>query len=243
MDFLPVSLRLFSIYNNLFTRRKIDFLPVRMNGVKVYAGFWKRFRAGVVDGLIIIPLVYLFLWLKSFNITLAIAITILSTILFMMYSVFFNARFGGTLGKLAVGIRITKPDGSRIGWTEAWKRSSVDLGFAFIILIVQVWALTQVDPMYYASHGWLKHGKLLREYTPAWYSSISVLQQIWLWSEVIVLLFNKRKRAIHDFIAGTVVIHKEFVDAVAIYNKLPEQKDKQLTPDAFLEDMFSEAPE
>ena len=38
------------------------------------------------------------------------------------------------------------------------------------------------------------------------------MQQIWIWSEFVVLLFNRRKRAIHDFIAGTVVILKEFAE-------------------------------
>jgi len=45
---------------------------------------------------------------------------------------------------------------------------------------------------------------------PAWYSLVSTLSQVWWWSEFIVLLFNKRKRAIHDFMAGTVVIKKQY---------------------------------
>jgi uncharacterized RDD family membrane protein YckC len=156
------------------------------------------------------PLAFLFIWLEGFDRTLAIAITIPSSVLFAMYNVFFNARFGGTPGKLAVGIRITKPDGSRIGWSEAWKRSAVDLVFASIVLVVEVWGLTQVDPGRYASLGWMERTQLVMAQAPAWYGAISILQQVWHWSEVVVLQFNKRKRAIHDFIAGTVVIHKEF---------------------------------
>jgi len=190
----------------------MDFLPIRSNGQKVYAGFWKRFCAGFADAFIILPLAFLFVWLEGFDRTLAIAITIPSSILFAMYNVYFNARFGGTPGKLAVGIRITKPDGSRIDWSEAWKRSAVDLVFAIIVLFVEVWGLTQVDPGRYASLGWIERTQLVNEHAPAWYGSISVLQQIWIWSEVVVLLFNKRKRAIHDFIAGTVVIKKEFAE-------------------------------
>lgn len=33
---------------------------------------------------------------------------------------------------------------------------------------------------------------------------------IWTWSEVVFLLFNERKRALHDLIADTVVIQKRF---------------------------------
>ncbi|MHB8901856.1 MAG: RDD family protein [Thermoguttaceae bacterium] len=190
----------------------MEFLPITLNGEKVYAGFWIRLCARFADAFIIMPIAFSFVWLKGFDRTLAIAITIPSSILFAMYNVFFNARFGGTPGKLAVGIRITRPDGSPIGWTEAWKRSAVDLVFAFIVLVVQVWGLTQVDPGRYASLGWIERARLVNEYAPMWYSSVSILEQAWIWSEVVVLLFNNRRRAIHDFIAGTVVVKKEFAE-------------------------------
>ena len=192
----------------------MEFLPIMSNGQKVYAGFWKRFCAGWVDAFIIIPLALMLVWLEGFDRTLAIVITIPSSILFAMYNVYFNARFGGTLGKLAVGIRITKPDGSRIGWLEAWKRSFVDLVFAFIVLVVEVWGLIHVDAQSFTSLGWIERTQLVNTYAPKWYGIIAVAQQVWIWSEVIVLLFNKRKRAIHDFIAGTVVVKNEFAEHV-----------------------------
>jgi len=191
---------------------EMEFLPITKHGQRVYAGFWKRLCAGFADAFIIMPLAFLFIWLEGFDRTLSIIITIPSSILFAMYNVYFNARFGGTPGKLAVGIRITKPDGSRINWSEAWKRSSVDLVFAAIVLIVDVWGLTQVDPEDYASLGWMERTQLVMAHAPAWYGAISIHQQVWIWSEVVVLLFNKRKRAIHDFIAGTVVIQKQFAE-------------------------------
>jgi uncharacterized RDD family membrane protein YckC len=193
-------------------RSSMEFLPIRSksSGHRVYAGFWKRFCAGFADTLVLMPLGGLFVWLEGFDRTLAIVIMVPASILFSMYNVFFNARFGGTLGKLAVGIRITKPDGSRIGWPEAWKRSAVDLAFAGLILVVQVWALAHVDPSLYKSLKWIERTALLQEHFPSWYSTVNVLQKIWIWSEMLVLLFNKRKRALHDFIAGTIVIKKEF---------------------------------
>lgn len=190
----------------------MEFLPITKHGERVYAGFWKRFCAGFADALIILLLSSLFTWLEGFDRTLAIIITILSSILFAMYNVYFNARFGGTPGKLALGIRITKPDGSRINWSDAWKRSSVGLVFAFVVLIVDVWGLTQVDPEGYASVGWIERTQMVMAHAPKWYGTLGILQQVWIWSEVVVVLFNKRKRALHDFIAGTVVIQKKFAE-------------------------------
>lgn len=194
----------------------MEFLPITMNGERVYAGFWKRFCAGFADAFIIMPLACLLVWLEGFDRTLAIIITIPSSILFAMYNVYFNARFGGTPGKLAVGIRITRPNGTPIMWIEAWKRSSVDLAFAFLTLVVEVWALAHVDPSQYLSLGWMERTKLLETHQPSWFGSVFILQQVWIWSEVIILLFNRRKRAIHDFIAGTVVVHKQFAEPAPV---------------------------
>jgi|GEM_PF-673178 len=193
----------------------MNFLPITSDGKRVYAGFWKRFCAAWVDFFVIMPFAFAFTWLEGFDKNLAIVITIPSTALFSMYNVYFNARFGGTPGKLAVGVRVTRPDGARIGWPEAWKRSAVDLAFAFLMLVVEVWALTQVSETDYSTAPFLKRLQSLQSHYPTWFSVVTIVQQVWIWSEVVVLLFNKRKRALHDFIAGTVVIHKEFAERSA----------------------------
>ena len=188
---------------------RMNFLPITSDGKRVYAGFWKRFCAAWIDVFALMPLVLAFIWLRGFDKNLAILIAIPSTALFSMYNVYFNARFGGTPGKLAVGVRVTRPDGARIGWPEAWKRSAVGLAFAFLMLVFEVWALTQVSGTDYSTAPFLKY-EVLQPHYPAWDTDVTILQQVWMWSEVVVLLFNRRKRALHDFIAGTVVIHKEF---------------------------------
>jgi uncharacterized RDD family membrane protein YckC len=193
----------------------MEFLPIISDGKRVYAGFWPRFCSVWVDFFVVVPIVLLLFWLEGFDKNLAILITIPSTALFSMYHVYFNAHFGGTVGKLAVGIRVAKPDGSRIGWAEAWKRSSVDIGFALLMLCVDVWALTQVNGEQYSAAAFVERTRLLHSYYPSWFYIVTISQNIWIWSEVVVLLFNKRRRALHDFIAGTVVIHKEFAEQQA----------------------------
>jgi uncharacterized RDD family membrane protein YckC len=58
----------------------------------------------------------------------------------------------------------------------------------------------------------MERAQMVMAHAPAWYVTFSILQQVWMWSEVVVVLFNKRKRALHDFIAGTVVIQKKFAE-------------------------------
>jgi len=188
------------------------FLPIMSNGTRVYAGFWKRFCAVLLDFCIIALFGLLFIWLEGFGRTLAIIIAIPSSLLFQVYSIFFNARFGGTPGKLLVGIRITKPDGSQIGWPEAWKRSAVDIAFNLIILLVTILALIRVDPIQYVALPFMKRMFLLQTLWPSWYGLVIPFQQVWFWSNIAFLLIDKRKRALHDLIAGTIVVEKAFAE-------------------------------
>ena len=189
---------------------KMEFLPIFKDGNEVYAGFWRRLGAAVVDILVLIPFASLFHYLKSINISMAIVAAVINLFVFSIYSIYFNIRYGGTLGKLAVGIRITKPNGEKIGVREAFLRSSVDLAHALIFAILQFQAISQVASDAYLTAGYIERIRLLVPFYPAYSKYVGFLSDIWYWSEMIVLLLNKRKRALHDFIAGTVVIHKEY---------------------------------
>jgi len=35
---------------------------------------------------------------------------------------------------------------------------------------------------------------------------VNILMQVWIWGEFLTMLFNKKRRAVHDFMAGTVVV-------------------------------------
>ncbi|MNR36189.1 hypothetical protein D3C85_1540850 [compost metagenome] len=49
---------------------------------------------------------------------------------------------------------------------------------------------------------------VLVEQAPLWYPAVNVALQVWIWGEFITMLLNKRRRAVHDYMAGTVVVHK-----------------------------------
>jgi uncharacterized RDD family membrane protein YckC len=152
---------------------------------------------------------------QGLSILSAMATIVVSSLLFSAYTVYFHYKFGATLGKMAVGIKITFPDGSKIGLKQALLRSSVDLGFAFFMVLAQVIAITNADPNIYLNAGFMARAEYIMPLFPAWYGLVSTVSQLWFWSEFLVLLFNKRKRAIHDFIAGTVVIKQEYTEQVA----------------------------
>ncbi|MBC7525059.1 MAG: hypothetical protein H7239_11545 [Flavobacterium sp.] len=53
--------------------------------------------------------------------------------------------------------------------------------------------------------------KYLTSLSPILFTIYSWLANIWTWSELLVLLTNPRKRALHDYVAGTVIVKKIYV--------------------------------
>ncbi|MFV5262658.1 RDD family protein [Acinetobacter courvalinii] len=188
----------------------MEYLPVEMDSEKVYAGFWKRLAAALIDSILMIPLMAIVHLTQSISIISSMITLVVSFLLFTAYVIYFHYRFGATLGKMAVGIKITCPDGTPINLKQALLRSSVDICFSLIAVIAQLISLKYADPEIYLNAGFTDRAKYILVLYPAWYSLVSTLSQVWWWSEFIVLLFNKRKRAIHDFMAGTVVIKKQY---------------------------------
>jgi uncharacterized RDD family membrane protein YckC len=173
-----------------------------------YATFWQRFAAMWIDFFVLLPLMVVDVWLQSLSRVAAIVLLLPMTAAYCAYEVFCHGRFGQTIGKYAMGIRVVRTTGERIGWREAWLRSSVDVVFAALGVISSFIALAAVaDAQYYV--GWMQQARNLQVLKPTWLAWTSTASQIWIWSEVVVMLFNKRRRALHDFIAGTVVTSEQ----------------------------------
>lgn len=186
----------------------MEFLPTQINGRNVYAGFWKRFFAGFVDLLVFVPFIFLFHFIDGISIEAAMIGAVLSGLMYSVYSISFHYKFGATVGKMAAGIKVTQPNGDAIGWQHAILRSSFDVVFAIATICIQLIALSQVDPAIYLNAGFTAKGQHMMQFYPAWHDMLNLVTFVWVFSEFVVLLFNERKRALHDFIAGTVVVQQ-----------------------------------
>ena len=69
-----------------------------------------------------------------------------------------------------------------------------------------IYAYLAITDSEYLSWGFLERPKRLEALTPAWYRPAYIVLQIWIWGEFVVMMTNRKRRALHDFIAGTVVI-------------------------------------
>ncbi len=125
----------------------------------------------------------------------------------LWFHVYLVTKYGGTPGKLLLKIKITKVDRSDVGYKEAILRYSV----LFLIMLLMSAALIPIslemtDAVYF-SMNWQERALYMAEHAPSWYNLTTTAMNIWIWSEFLVMLTNKKRRALHDFMAGTVVIN------------------------------------
>jgi uncharacterized RDD family membrane protein YckC len=175
-----------------------------------YAGFWSRFGAQILDALIFLPIaaVRVLLFRTRTTAMLAFIPNLLLDLWFFVYLVY---RYGGTPGKLILGIRITSDNGERVTFKQALLRHAPSLVFGVLAAIGMAIALSQVSDGMYDVTSWLGRPRLISTFAPRWYRYLSVVAGLWSWSELAVMLTNSERRALHDFIAGTIVIKQEYV--------------------------------
>ncbi len=130
-------------------------------------------------------------------------------LIFFFYYIYLVKRYGGTPGKLILGIKIAKVDGSKVGYEQAIFRALPEFILNTIMAVALVIATFQITDQEYLSLEMVGRTQYLKSIAPPWAAPLEMMQFIWVMSEFIVLLTNDKKRALHDFIAGTIVMRKD----------------------------------
>ena len=111
-------------------------------------------------------------------------------------------------------MKIIKLNGESIDWKEAILRHLVLLLLTLFSVAMMTSCLISADETIFKSLGWLKRSEYLMSLSPVFFLIYTWVSNIWIYSEFIVLLTNKRKRAIHDYIAGTVIVKVKYIDEI-----------------------------
>ncbi len=170
------------------------------------AGFWARLLATVIDGFVQAPINGLIL-LLVFVLPLPVVV-IIATLVTPAYKIGLET-FGATLGKRAMGIRLTGADGSAMTGGRALLRNIGHLiAVAAIVVALLYSGLAGVGIETVVVD--IESGEpLATDATPAAHAYV-----IAIWSlaaaqliSCLVVPFTRRKQALHDMIAGTVCIY------------------------------------
>lgn len=173
----------------------------------IYAGFWYRVLASSADKIIITGCAYLFLFIRTYSLAGYIVVTLLGFLFYRFYHIGCVALWGQTPGKMLAKIKIVKLNGAPAGLWNAFLRNSVETTLVTIVLVLELIAAFKVSPAAYDAADLETKKSLIEAFIPNSVVWVSLAENAFVLSEFVVLFLNKKKRAIHDFIAGTVVIH------------------------------------
>jgi uncharacterized RDD family membrane protein YckC len=156
-----------------------------------YDTFSSRLGANMIDGFIFRIVRFLIGLLSLSGTVTKIEIVILVSFVFpYLYTIILQGLTGQTVGKMLMGIKIyDKNEKVKISFSQAIMRDIIPLGLSFTI-----WALSMI-------YGINDNGTVNDQTAILFYIII-----MWSILEIITLFFNKRRRALHDIIAGTVVL-------------------------------------
>jgi len=168
-----------------------------------YQTFWRRFFAGIVDGFVLMPLGYLLnlsppsiLELNGISDT---AYMLFTTVLWhasvYTYSIVLHWKYGQTLGKRLCNVRVVDVSETRLlTLDQAFRRDSIPITLAAIGIMMSAF-------MVFTGEFWL--GVVAS-------GLLGSVDFIWFLLEIITMATNDKRRAFHDYIAGSVVVQDEY---------------------------------
>jgi uncharacterized RDD family membrane protein YckC len=159
-----------------------------------YQTFGRRFWAGILDSIILLPITwgitFFFLFVSPMplvNTFSSIAVGLVS----VGYYILMHNYYGQTLGKMAVKVKVLDISETPINFGQAVVRS-----------------LPQIIPVMYSisfSTAGDSIDTVARSSSQIIYGSLVVFYI----ADVVVCLVSEKRRALHDFIAGTIVVRTD----------------------------------
>ncbi len=170
-----------------------------------YQTTMRRFWAGFVDGWLFIPLGWLddLVYDTPRSTAAIVAWMLISYPAYWLYSVLMHGFYGQTLGKMALKIKVLDATSEApISMRQAFLRDIIYFVINTVALIISLYFVLsgrQIDVETFATAN----------------KVLAVPALLWFAAEILTCLTNPKRRAVHDFIAGTVVVKMEVAPAEA----------------------------
>ncbi len=148
----------------------------------------RRLSAALIDGTLYLSL--LFLVVLGVDKQWRIAAPLI-TLVDVVYNIFLVYRLDGTPGKLMLGLSIQNLDGSSISLWGAIKRH-MGIGVLAMLLALPFWVLSAFSGNKELFTWLFVVGNAIAGFLPV--------------IDPVAILFNEDRRALHDHVAGTVVV-------------------------------------
>ncbi|QUL56011.1 RDD family protein [Paenibacillus tritici] len=167
-----------------------------------YVGFWSRVLVTFIDFVILALPTFV---LDRMSISVAVSAgsvfpLFIQFALLMGFNVFMVVKYGGTPGKLILGMRIVDGDGRYPGLKQALIRDCLFIinGFLAVIVSLNSEELSAVSSS-------------LANWSPL-ATDLNVILGWVVVADCLIVAFTQRNRALHDMVAGTYVVKKTSLD-------------------------------
>jgi len=181
----------------LFYRKAI------VSATKQYATAFPRFWAGFIDSGVLWPVGFLgtITCLSDVSQFVTAAMLLVQSLAWIFYTVFFHARYGQTIGKMVTRVRVVDcRTREKVTLKQACLRESIPFVLTLCLMSYQLFAVLAWG----AKPDAVVQSDLARNKRIFWL--LSAASGVWFLVEVLTMLTNEKRRALHDFIAGTVVM-------------------------------------
>jgi uncharacterized RDD family membrane protein YckC len=168
----------------------------------VFAKFWTRFGAFLLDGLIIVIII---LPVTYFNVIQWKVpwIFIVTSLITIIYKPFMEYQYGATLGKMAVGIQVVGNQFQKVTLKEELRRVSFYLVPSLIqqILTLNFYFSNQLNTIQH----YKDYNDFIVSTNPALYI-LNIIVVVLFVADTMTFFSNNQNRSLHDIYAGTYVI-------------------------------------
>ena len=176
-----------------------------------YVGFWGRFGAAFIDGLILtVPTLSYFLLYFSANL---VFVSIPLLLLAFIYKPFLEYKYGATWAKMAIDAKVVTTDDEPISLSQSVRRFLLPWGLQRLLGIISVVIVYFILDKQTDLYGQIIiPEKSLTNFNSIYATALSPLFSVLASLIMLVfglsIAFDKEKRGLHDKIAGTMVVYK-----------------------------------
>jgi uncharacterized RDD family membrane protein YckC len=170
---------------------------------KQYQTFWPRVGASFIDTAIFYPfdlIARLVIYTLHPSLFLIIFWDQFYTWAWVAYSILMHGYKGQTLGKMVCKVRVLDITENKLSLSQAFMRDIVLIISNFIFSLYILFN-SSIYIKLVTSNNFIEDFSAF----PIWFRVLAMMSFIWTLLEIITMLTNKKRRAIHDFIAGSVV--------------------------------------
>ena len=161
-----------------------------------YKTFWRRFGAALLDLGALAPISWIdeAIWVNVKVPVMLAMWLIVSNFLGWVYGILLHGLYGQTLGKFVCQVMVLDKSEKPLLMRQAFYRDAMPI---LLFLPLSVYQIGNIMKGHIADKGF-------QTFPHVW--PFAIIGSSWVLVELITMLTNNKRRAVHDYIAGSVVV-------------------------------------